>query len=79
MIPCKQTSQADDIFLSSRQVRVRYGNVSEMWLWRREHEEGSDFPRPVKIHKRRFWRLSNLTAWERRLASGAAPLRQEGA
>ena len=36
MITCKQTSQADDIFLSSLQLRVKYENVSEMWLWRRE-------------------------------------------
>jgi predicted DNA-binding transcriptional regulator AlpA len=35
-----------EVFLSSRQVRKRYGNASDMWLWRRENEEGSTFPKP---------------------------------
>ena len=27
----------DEMLLNSRQVRARYGGVSDMWLWRRRH------------------------------------------
>ena len=54
--------QATDTFLNSRQVRERYGHASEMWLWRRERD--GDFPRPLRIRGRRFWRLSELIAYE---------------
>jgi predicted DNA-binding transcriptional regulator AlpA len=67
-MPHEQTSRADDVFLASRQVRARYGGCSEMWLWRRLHHKDSNFPKPLKIHGRRFWKLSDLEAWERLLA-----------
>jgi predicted DNA-binding transcriptional regulator AlpA len=60
-----------DTFLSSSQVQARYGGVSYMWLYRREHEEGGTFPKPIRINGRRFWRLSDLVAYERSLASAA--------
>ena len=53
-----------DVFLSARDVKRRYGNVSDMWLYRREHEENSDFPKPLRICGRRYWRASDLSAWE---------------
>lgn len=65
-----EQAQASETFLSSRQVKDRYGHVSEMWLYRREHEQGGDFPKPVRIRGRRFWRLSDLVAYERALARG---------
>ena len=58
--------QAAETFLASRQVRERYGNASEMWLYRREHDD-SGFPKPIRINGRRFWRLSDLLAYERSL------------
>jgi predicted DNA-binding transcriptional regulator AlpA len=64
-------SQAEDRFLSSRVVRHRYGDVSDMWLWRRIRD-GSGFPRPIQIMGRRFWRLSELIAWERQRAENGA-------
>ncbi len=60
----------DDVFLNSKQVRHRYGNVSAMWIFRRERDPNSGFPRPIVINRRKFWRLRDLAAWERRLASG---------
>ena len=56
-----------EIFLASRQVRERYGNASDMWLWRRERDKSSGFPAPIRINGRRFWRLSDLVAWEHSL------------
>lgn len=62
-----------DKFLTSAQTRARYGNVSDMWLWRRLHD-GSGFPQPMVLNKRRYWRLSDLIAWERARGSQSAAL-----
>ena len=53
-----------EIFLTARQTRQRYGGISDMWLWRRLHDD-SGFPKPLVINRRRFWRLSELIMWER--------------
>lgn len=55
----------DDIFLTAKQVRSRYGNVSEMTLWRWVHDAKLNFPAPEKIRARNFWRLSALDAWDK--------------
>jgi hypothetical protein len=39
-------TEADDRFCTSAYVRKRYGDVSDMWLWRRLHDD-SGFPRPM--------------------------------
>lgn len=57
-------NDAADCFLTAAQTRARYGNASDMWLWRRQHD-ASGFPQPIVINRRRFWRLSELVAWER--------------
>lgn len=59
-----------DMFLAARQVRERYGNASDMWLWRRERDKTTNFPKPIRINGRRFWRLSDLASWERQLVAG---------
>jgi hypothetical protein len=60
--------QSTEQFLSSRQTRARYGDVSDMWLHRRLND-GSGFPRPIYIRGRRFWRLSGLVDWEEKIAA----------
>ena len=50
-------------YLPAGQVRSRYG-VSDMTLWRWLRNEQLNFPRPVTINKRRFWKLADLEAWE---------------
>jgi hypothetical protein len=57
--------------LNAGQVKRRYGNASDMWLWRRLHDS-SGFPPPLFICGRRFWKLSTLLAWERARAKGEA-------
>lgn len=64
---------ADDLFATSAEVRRRYGGVSDMWLHRRLADD-PDFPKPLVIRRRRFWRLSDLVAWERKQAA-ATPAR----
>jgi predicted DNA-binding transcriptional regulator AlpA len=55
-------------FLTAKQVRQRYGGTSAMWLYRRERDD-SQFPRCVVIAGRKMWRLSELEAWKRSLAT----------
>jgi predicted DNA-binding transcriptional regulator AlpA len=57
-------SDLDDRYLTTKQVRQRYGDASDMWIWRRLNDE-SGFPQPTLIAGRRFWKLSVLLAWER--------------
>ena len=64
------SNDIDERYLNSRQVRARYGEVSDMWLWRRQNDE-SGFPKPTEICGRRFWKLSELIAWERMIGPTA--------
>jgi hypothetical protein len=50
------------LFLKARQVRARYGDVSHMWLVRRQKDAG--FPSPTFFGGIRFWKLSELERWE---------------
>ena len=70
------TEQTDTAYLTSRQTRDRYGNVSLMWLHRRLNDD-SGFPRPVYMGRRRFWRASDLIALER--AQAAKPSKAQDA
>jgi hypothetical protein len=54
-----------DRYLTSQQVRHRYGDVSDMSLWRWLHDGKIGFPRPIIINRRRYWHLRDLEAWER--------------
>jgi hypothetical protein len=67
-----QISQRDDMLLPAALVRRRY-NCSDMFLWRQLHREGSQFPTPLRINGRRFWRLSALVEYERSLSTGPNP------
>lgn len=70
-VPTNLEGAAAEVFLSTRQVRARYGNSSDMWIWRRLHDD-SGFPQPMIINKRRFWQLSDLLEWERSQSRAAA-------
>ena len=51
------------LFLKARQVRARYGDVSHMWLVRRQRDAG--FPSPTIFGGIRFWKISDLERWEK--------------
>jgi predicted DNA-binding transcriptional regulator AlpA len=53
---------AEDVLLPVKKMRARYC-VSDMWLWRVQRSD-PEFPKPVVVRNRRFWRLSELMAWE---------------
>lgn len=57
-------SHADDPYLTAKQVRLRYGGISDMSLWRWLADPDLEFPQPERIRKRRYWRASRLDAWD---------------
>jgi len=56
------------VYLTHRQVRDRYGGISKMTLYRWRQNADLDFPKPVQIGQRIFWRLEDLERWESQLA-----------
>jgi predicted DNA-binding transcriptional regulator AlpA len=56
-------SDQSETYLKTKQVRQRYGSVSETWIERRMKDSG--FPAPAYFGHLRFWRESDLLAWER--------------
>ena len=58
---------SDDVrYLTAGQVKRRYGDVSDMWIWRHMRDHG--FPRPVQFGgptSARHWLLTDIEQWER--------------
>jgi predicted DNA-binding transcriptional regulator AlpA len=53
-----------DRLVGARQLQIRYG-VSDMSIWRWLNDQSLNFPKPIYIRRRRFWKLAELEAWER--------------
>lgn len=53
-----------DSLLPARAVWTRYG-VTDRTLARWLEDAKLDFPRPVLINARRYWREADLVEWER--------------
>jgi predicted DNA-binding transcriptional regulator AlpA len=67
-----ETAAADDSFLPARRVWERYG-VSEMTIYRWLRKECMGFPRPTYFGRFRYWKMSELVAWERGRAGRDTP------
>lgn len=44
-------------------VRETCGGVSDMTLWRWLNDEKLNFPKPIYISRRRYWREAEIIAW----------------
>ena len=66
-----EITPAQDILLPAVKVLARYG-VSQMSLWRWERDANLGFPSPVRIARRRYFRLSDLLEFERRQVTAKA-------
>lgn len=44
-------------------VRDALGGISDMTLWRWLNDDALNFPKPIKIQKRRYWRAEEIVAW----------------
>ena len=60
--------KSNDELLPAAQVRRRYG-VSDMTVCRWVNDERLNFPQPIRINSRRYWRVADLQAFEARQAS----------
>jgi hypothetical protein len=56
-------------YISIRQLRDRYGSVSQMWV-ERKLKFDSAFPRPYRFGHLRFWKLDELETYERECVKG---------
>jgi predicted DNA-binding transcriptional regulator AlpA len=52
--------------LNSRQVKERYGNVSDQTIWRWLRDERLGFPKPEQIRRRNYWDSDKLDAFDER-------------
>lgn len=59
-------------YLTARQVRARFGNVSDMSIWRWTRDPKLGFPQPIRINRRRLFKEADIAAFEARQAAGTA-------
>ena len=60
----QQQQETQDTFLTAKQVLQRYGDRSDMWLYRLLKKDPT-FPRPLIINGRRYFGRQELETWER--------------
>ncbi|RWP80471.1 DNA-binding protein [Mesorhizobium sp.] len=61
----------DQGYLTAKQVHARYG-ITDMTLWRWLNNSELNFPRPIVITKRRYFKVDEVLEWERSRAIQAA-------
>jgi predicted DNA-binding transcriptional regulator AlpA len=62
------------VWLTASQLTRRFG-ISQMSLWRWLQDPRLNFPAPVQIRERNYWRLDEIVAWEREAAAKSAARR----
>jgi len=61
----------DRKYITRKRLRERYGDISEMTLWRWEHDKKLGLPDALGINPRKYYDLDAIEAWERRRAAVA--------
>lgn len=49
--------------ISASDVRTMFGKVSDMTIWRWLKDPALNFPRPIYVQRRRFWRETEVLEW----------------
>ncbi|SDE96586.1 hypothetical protein SAMN05421538_11818 [Paracoccus isoporae] len=49
--------------LTAAAVRDALGGVSDMTLWRWLNDPALNFPKPIYIARRRYWREADVSDW----------------
>jgi predicted DNA-binding transcriptional regulator AlpA len=60
----KPASSQSDALLTTPQLRARLGGISEMTIWRYERDTEINFPKPIRIKRRKYWRVREVEAFE---------------
>lgn len=58
------STYTERVYATSAQVRRRYGDISDMTLWRWLRDRDLGFPQPEYINRQRRWLVSELDAWD---------------
>lgn len=46
--------------MPTKDVRAALGGISEMTLWRWQHDDAMGFPVPVRFRKRKYWKATEI-------------------
>ena len=49
--------------IAAHDVRHLCGGISDMTLWRWLNDDTLDFPHPIYIAQRRYWKEADVIAW----------------
>lgn len=49
--------------VNSKSVMQRLGGISRVSLWRYVNDPELDFPQPIVVRTRRFWKEDDLANW----------------
>ena len=58
-----------DILITASELRSLLGGISDMTLWRWLADDQMNFPRPLVLRRRRYWRKSEVMAFQNRQAA----------
>jgi predicted DNA-binding transcriptional regulator AlpA len=53
----------EERLMTCRQIREMFGDVSQATVFRWGKNPALGFPAPVQIHRRNYWRASEIRAW----------------
>lgn len=53
-----------EMYLTGPQVTQRY-QISNMTLYRWQHDENLNFPKPMTVNRRKYFKESDLADWDR--------------
>ncbi|SDF01947.1 helix-turn-helix transcriptional regulator [Rhodospira trueperi] len=63
-MPNVPSPASETALVSARTVRAELGDISDMTLWRWLHRPDLNFPQPILIARRRYWRWADIEAWK---------------
>lgn len=58
--------QTPEQLLDAPQVRQLFGGISEMTLFNWQRDDRLNFPKPIVIRRRRYWRAGDISAFQSR-------------
>ena len=50
-------------YITQKQLKARYGDLSDMTIWRWEHDDELGFPEAIYINGRKYFLLEEIEAW----------------